>query len=112
MKRIAAIVLILAAGHRTEAQTRTFTFVNQCNEPIGVGTLGNPGKGNPGNGGWMLSAGASSSVSIPSGWAGRVWGRRGCNGSGSCLTGDCGNKLQCNGAGGIPPTSLAEFTLN
>src|SRR5439155_5275494 len=31
--------------------------------------------------------------------------------NGSCVTGDCGNRLQCNGAGGVPPTSLAEFTL-
>src|SRR5689334_12363806 len=108
MKRIAAILLVLATGPLAAAQTRTFTFVNQCSETIWVGSLGNPGKGNPGNGGWQLNAGTSSSMSIASGWAGRFWGRRGCNfdgnGNGTCATGDCGNKLQCNGAGGIPPT--------
>jgi hypothetical protein len=96
------------------AQARTFTFANQCNETVWVGTLGNPGKGNPNGGGWALSAGASTNVSIPAGWAGRFWGRRECsfdsNGNGSCATGSCG-RLQCNGAGGVPPTSLAEFTL-
>jgi hypothetical protein len=55
-------------------------------------------------------------VSIPDGWGGRFWARTGCNfdanGQGRCATGDCGNKLQCNGAGGIPPVTLAEITLN
>lgn len=96
------------------AQARTFTFANQCNETVWVGALGNPGKGNPNGGGWALAAGASTNVSIPAGWAGRFWGRRECsfdsNGNGSCATGNCG-RLQCNGAGGVPPTSLAEFTL-
>lgn len=40
----------------------------------------------------------------------------GCNfdssGKGTCLTGDCGGVLNCNGAGGDPPASLAEITLN
>jgi hypothetical protein len=117
MSRIALVFLCLVAmSPWARAQNRTFTFVNQCNESVSVGALGNPGKGNPNGGGWTLAAGASNSVSIASGWAGRFWGRRGCSfngsGQGSCLTGDCGNKLQCNGAGGIPPTSLAEFTLN
>lgn len=29
-----------------------------------------------------------------------------------CETGDCGNRLQCNGAGGVPPVTLVEITLN
>lgn len=40
----------------------------------------------------------------------------GCNfdsgGKGTCLTGDCGGVLHCNGAGGDPPASLAEITLD
>jgi len=55
-------------------------------------------------------------VSIPDGWGGRFWARTGCNfdgsGQGPCATGDCGNKLECNGAGGVPPVTLAEITLN
>lgn len=43
-------------------------------------------------------------------WAGRFWGRTGCNDDNNrCVTGDCGDKLECNGAGGAPPASLAEF---
>jgi len=95
---------------------RTFTFVNKCSEPVWVGALGNPGNAPPLGGGWMLNAGASQDVTVPSGWAGRFWGRRNCTfnsaGLGTCETGDCGGRLQCNGAGGVPPTSVAEFTLN
>eukprot|EP01018_Ginkgo_biloba_P040505 Gb_26341 [translate_table: standard] len=28
-----------------------------------------------------------------------------------CTTGDCGKVLKCNNAGGVPPVTLAEFTL-
>ncbi|KAG5005631.1 hypothetical protein JHK82_023615 [Glycine max] len=42
--------------------------------------------------------------------------RHGCifdsSGSGTCITGDCGGKLKCDGVGGAPPASLAEFTLD
>uniref|UniRef100_A0A2N9FHQ7 Thaumatin-like protein n=1 Tax=Fagus sylvatica TaxID=28930 RepID=A0A2N9FHQ7_FAGSY len=34
------------------------------------------------------------------------------NGKGTCLTGDCGGNLECSGAGGAPPSTLAEFTLD
>lgn len=40
----------------------------------------------------------------------------GCNfdssGKGTCETGDCGGLLKCGGAGGDPPASLAEITLD
>jgi hypothetical protein len=63
----------------------------------------------PNGGGWCGSA----TVSVPNNWtAGRIWGRTHCNTStGNCLTGDCGNKIACNGATGIPPATLAEWTL-
>ena len=41
-----------------------------------------------------------------------MWGRTHCDG-GRCATGDCGHTSQpCQGAGGVPPATLAEFTLN
>jgi hypothetical protein len=47
---------------------------------------------------------------------GRFWVRTACNfagnGQGHCVTGDCGNKLECNGAGGVRPVTLADITLN
>lgn len=52
--------------------------------------------------------------SVP-GWSGRIWARTGCTfdefGVGKCQTGDCGGKLECNGNGATPPTSLFEITL-
>lgn len=55
------------------------------------------------------------SVGVADDWAGRIWARTGCNfnqnGQGHCETGDCGDRLQCNGAGGVPPATLAEVTL-
>ncbi|KAF7830822.1 thaumatin-like protein 1 [Senna tora] len=50
------------------------------------------------------------------GWSGRVWGRTGCNfdatsGIGKCQTGDCGGRLECDGNGAAPPTSLFEITF-
>lgn len=52
------------------------------------------------------------SLKAPNDWAGRFWGRTGCNAkSRHCLTGDCGNRFQCGGNGGAPPVTLAEITL-
>ncbi|GJQ98499.1 thaumatin-like protein 1 [Tanacetum coccineum] len=66
--------------------------------------------------GFELSPGESRSFQASPGWSGRFWGRTGCsfdaNGQGSCKTGDCGsNQISCNGAGAIPPATLAEFTI-
>lgn len=74
------------------------------------------GNGEPlAGGGFPLPPGATTSLSAPSGWSGRFWARTGCNfdasGNGQCSTGDCGRSLNCTG-GGVPPVSLAEFTLN
>lgn len=95
---------------------RTFTFVNSCDHPVWVGALANPEFTVPFKGGFALAAGESHAVAFPEHWGGRFWGRTGCvfdaSGKGSCATGDCGGKLECNGAGGKPPASLAEFLLS
>ncbi|MGZ3420149.1 MAG: thaumatin family protein, partial [Polyangiales bacterium] len=55
-------------------------------------------------------------IALPDHWGGRFWGRTGCvfdaSGKGTCATADCGGKLECNGSGGKPPASLAEFLLS
>ena len=95
------------------ATQRTFRFVNNTGQTIWVGAQGSV---LPENGGWKLDSGQTHDITIPNGWtSGRFWGRTECtfgSGSGTCATGDCGGHLQCNGAGGAPPASLAEFTLN
>ncbi|PSN38882.1 hypothetical protein C0J52_18971 [Blattella germanica] len=95
---------------------KDFIFVNNRGSTVWIGTLGNSGKPAPNNGGFQLDAGQQITVTTDDSWAGRFWPRTGCsfdgNGNGHCETGDCGNKLQCAGAGGQPPATLAEFTLN
>ena len=97
------------------ASTRQFTFVNNTSQTIWAGALGNAGQATPGNGGWTMAPGSTYTLTVADTWSGRFWGRTYCSfnssGSGSCETGDCGGVLQCNGAGGVPPATLAEFTL-
>jgi hypothetical protein len=85
---------------------------NNCPYTVWPGALGNSGQQTPNNGGWQLNPGASTTFYLPAQWGGRFWGRTGCDGSGHCQTGDCGNKISCSGAGGIPPVTLAEFTFS
>ncbi|RZC17855.1 Pathogenesis-related protein 5 [Glycine soja] len=67
----------------------SFTIINNCPHTIWPGTL--------------------------SGWSGWIWARTGCTfdaaGVGKCQTGDCGGRLECEGNGSAPPTSLFEITL-
>ena len=85
---------------------------NNCPFKVLAGLLNNPGKSLPANGGFSLHPGAIRSVNFEKSWAGRIWGRTGCDSSGRCETGDCGNKVECNGAGGVPPVTLAEITFD
>jgi len=62
-------------------------------------------------GGYALAPGASRTSHVPNHWSGRVWGRTHCH-NGRCETGDCARGLHCNGAGGIPPATLAEITFD
>ncbi|KAF1758890.1 hypothetical protein GCK72_015351 [Caenorhabditis remanei] len=64
------------------AESRNITILNKCPFTIWPGILGRPG--NPAGGGFRLDASESRDIE---------------------------NSEQCNGAGGVPPASLAEFTL-
>ncbi|KAK1259019.1 Thaumatin-like protein [Acorus gramineus] len=94
-----------------------FTLRNNCDGPVWPGIQ--PGSGHPAllNGGFRLAPNDSARIPAPPGWSGRFWARRGCSfdpvtGRGACATGDCGGSLECAGAGGAPPVTLAEFTLD
>ncbi|XP_023016998.2 uncharacterized protein [Leptinotarsa decemlineata] len=89
-----------------------FQITNREIGPIWVGIQGNSGKPALANGGFILEAGATTSIHAPADWAGRFWARTWCDyNSKHCLTGDCGNRLECGGNGGAPPATLAEITL-
>ncbi|XP_073102269.1 thaumatin-like protein 1b [Elaeis guineensis] len=94
----------------------TFTFQNNCPNTVWPGIQNNPNVPAFPQTGFELGASASNSITAPSNWAGRMWGRTGCStdasGRFTCQTGDCGTgQVACNGNGGAPPASLLEFTL-
>ena len=66
-----------------------------------------------------MAAGATTSFSVPDNWkSGRIWPRTECDfstnpGPTSCATGGCNGGLECdaNTGTGVPPATVAEFTL-
>ncbi|KAM1261600.1 hypothetical protein ACFX13_027560 [Malus domestica] len=106
------ILLIITEG----VLGATFTFTNKCDFTVWPGILASAGSDKLDSTGFELPKGSSRVFQAPTGWSGRFWGRTGCSfdgsGRGSCSTGDCGSgELECNGAGAVPPATLAEFTL-
>lgn len=93
-------------------QAHEIRIHNNCPFTIWPGTLNNPGYALPEGGGFKLDAHQTRSFNVADTWGGRVWGRTGCNAQGHCETGDCGNKIACGGAGGVPPVSLAEIKFD
>ncbi|XP_040382172.1 thaumatin-like protein 1b [Oryza brachyantha] len=114
----AFFILFLGANGATQVK---FTFHNNCPETVWPATLSSAGHPPFPTTGFALPPGASLSVAaVTPTWSGRVWGRYRCattsgGASGSrfsCESGDCGTgQVACNGAGGAPPATLAEFTL-
>ncbi|KAM3265278.1 pathogeneis-related thaumatin-like protein 3.5 isoform X1 [Capsicum annuum] len=110
------LVLILPLLFFIGGNAAIFTLKNRCNVTIWPGILSGGGHPSLMNGGLALQPKEAVDINAPTGWSGRFWSRTQCNfdttGKGTCATGDCGGVLQCNGAGGIPPASLVEFTLD
>ncbi|CAO4373294.1 unnamed protein product [Caenorhabditis nigoni] len=90
-------------------QTREIKIYNKCPFTVWPGILG---PGNPAGGGFRLNSGETRSIYVDDAWkSARIWPRTHCDGNMNCATGSCGPREQCNGAGGEPPATLAEFTL-
>ncbi|XP_024379415.1 pathogenesis-related thaumatin-like protein 3.5 [Physcomitrium patens] len=110
------IVLQVVCCMLQVAEAATFNIINGCQFTVWVGVQPNAKLPVLANGGFACASGDKVAVTAPQGWGGRFWGRTDCKfdaaGKGLCVTGDCGNVLHCNGAGGNPPASLAEITLN
>jgi len=90
----------------------TVGIINNCSYPVWVGVLGNPNYPLPFNGGWRMNSSEEVTLELDHGWSGRFWGRTNCDQWGWCETGDCGGKIECAGAGGIPPATLVEFSFD
>ncbi|KAF6210514.1 hypothetical protein GE061_013620 [Apolygus lucorum] len=106
MRSFVCLATLIAVGLANEIR-----IVNRCPFTVWPGILGNPGHGQPENGGFVLGANETKVINVPFNWGGRIWPRTKCDANGHCQTGDCGNRLQCNGNGGTPPVSLAEITF-
>ncbi|XP_034911995.1 thaumatin-like protein 1b [Populus alba] len=108
--------LLLICFKHAGALPVTFSFKNNCPFTVWPASLSNADSPQLSLTGFALTTGASSSLSTPAPWSGRFWGRTRCNtdssGKFTCATGDCASgRIECRGAGGIPPASLAEFAV-
>ncbi|XP_020229105.1 pathogenesis-related protein 5 [Cajanus cajan] len=95
--------------------SNTFNIINNCPHTIWPGTLAGSGSPPLATTGFQLDMGQSIKLTTVPGWSGRIWARTGCKfdatGVGKCQTGDCGGRLECDGNGAAPPTSLFEITF-
>lgn len=111
-------LLLITFSIFSEVQATTFKIVNKCRHTVWPGILTGADRAPVNPTGFVLKSGKSKTLKMPTAWSGRVWGRTLCSnepstGKFTCVTGDCGSgKVECAGAGAIPPASLAEFTLN
>ncbi|KAG6433989.1 hypothetical protein SASPL_105608 [Salvia splendens] len=89
-----------------------FTVRNNC--PFTIWPAALTGAGSPVQTGFELPPQASRALTIPAPWSGRIWARFQCSNSDrfTCDSADCNSgQIECNGAGGMPPATLVEFTL-
>ncbi|XP_021289809.1 thaumatin-like protein 1b [Herrania umbratica] len=107
---ISFVVIFFVSG----AKPATFTLNNNCPFTVWPGILTSSGP-QLSTTGFELASKVPFILDVPATWSGRLWARTQCtndNGKFQCATGDCASgQVSCGGAGGIPPASLAEFTL-
>jgi hypothetical protein len=104
----------LPAG--TKDGQRSITFINGCQQTIWVAIQTQRGAP-PARSGVQIDPGQTQMVQMSNDWAGRFWGRTGCNfgggGQGSCETGDCPGGLDCAaGTGAKQPVTLGEIAYS
>ncbi|EKM51955.1 uncharacterized protein PHACADRAFT_212566 [Phanerochaete carnosa HHB-10118-sp] len=120
MKLALSSLLVFSA---TLVSGRTFTVYNGCPFTIwpAIFTDLNVGSATPDYvTGWEAAAYTTVSFSVPNNWqAGRIWARRDCdfsnpNPATQCADGGCNGGLECDPhtGTGVPPATLAEFTLS
>ncbi|GKF67950.1 G-type lectin S-receptor-like serine/threonine-protein kinase, partial [Tanacetum coccineum] len=88
------------------------TIVNDCGFTVWPGISSSPVLNVTG---FELAKGTSQDFQVPGNWSGSIWGRTGCtfdgSGHGSCVTGDCGGKMECNGRNYTQPVTVAELSV-
>lgn len=92
------------------------TLVNNCPFTVWPAIQPNSGHAVLERGGFALNTLTHRSFAAPTQhWSGRIWARTGCtyaHNQFSCVTGDCGGRLECGGLGGATPATLAQFSLH
>ncbi|KAL6979218.1 hypothetical protein U1Q18_020882 [Sarracenia purpurea var. burkii] len=111
-----SLLLILCTLANASRPDFILTLVNNCPFTIWPAIQPNSGHAVLERGGFPLEKLTHRSFPAPTQhWSGRIWARTGCSpaaGRFICATGDCGGRLECNGAGGAAPATLAQFTLH
>ncbi|GAA0144879.1 hypothetical protein LIER_05207 [Lithospermum erythrorhizon] len=111
-----SLVLLLTTLSQATTPGLILTLVNHCPFTVWPAIQQNGGHVELQNGGFALNTNTHRSFAAPSThWSGRVWARTWCthtNNKFTCATGDCGGKLECRGAGTVPPVTLAQFSLH
>ncbi|KAF3324704.1 thaumatin-like protein 1 [Carex littledalei] len=95
---LSLLMLSVSALFIQGAWSATFTFLNKCHYTVWPGLLSGAASGQLPTTGFRLKPGTTRIVEAPANWSGRMWPRTHCG-------------RQCNNAGGAPPVTLAEFTL-
>ncbi|KAI0787894.1 Osmotin thaumatin-like protein [Fomes fomentarius] len=111
------LAFTISLAFAATAAARTFTVYNQCPFTIWPAIFTGAGNGSSQPNGWEQEAYQAVSFFVPDNWqAGRIWARRNCDfskgatGPNTCADGGCNGGLVCTGTG-VPPATLAEFTL-
>ncbi|EIW74278.1 Osmotin thaumatin-like protein [Coniophora puteana RWD-64-598 SS2] len=93
---------------------RSVTVQNNCSFTIWPAMYTETGAAPSYATGWEAPPDTQVTFDAPTGWRGRIWGRRDCDFStstGACIDGGCDGGLECSGPGSAPAT-LAEFALD
>ncbi|GAA5948345.1 hypothetical protein JCM3765_001380 [Sporobolomyces pararoseus] len=98
---------------------RTFTIKNNCKSTIWPAIFTSSGTAPSYSTGWTAKKGSQVKFKVAENWSGRIWARTGCKFKKgetlptSCETGGCNGGLKCDKSSGtgVPPATLAEFTL-
>ncbi|KAA1473398.1 Osmotin, thaumatin-like protein [Dentipellis sp. KUC8613] len=117
MFKLSSLVVVASIAAAAVAD-RQFTVTNNCAYTVWPAIFGSPASTQAT--GWEAAPGNTVTFTMPTSWSGRIWGRRDCDFSGgntqpnSCAVGGCAGGLECspNGGTGVPPATLAEWTLD
>ncbi|GAA5976355.1 hypothetical protein JCM5350_001430 [Sporobolomyces pararoseus] len=100
-------------------QHRTFTVKNNCKSTVWPAIFTSSGTAPSFSTGWKAKKNSQVKFKVSENWSGRIWARTGCKFKKgetlptSCETGGCNGGLKCDKSSGtgVPPATLAEFTL-